>query len=384
MKGIFHLNGTVKNYDWGGFSFLPRLLHLDNPQNKPFAEYWVGTHGSGRTTVLTGGDNNSVLEEITGPLPYLFKILDVREMLSIQVHPSRESAALGFEDENRRGIALEDPRRNFRDPNEKPEFMVAIGDFWLLHGFKPLEELHDVLINVSELSELLPVLHNKGYAGLYSLVMKMSQAEVNRILEPLRLGLVNEQEKGALEKATEDYWAEKAMRSFTRDGNIDRGIFSIYFFNLLKLRRGQGIYQPPGVPHAYLEGRNVEIMGNSDNVLRGGLTNKPIAIDELLKNTRCEPLYPNIIEPEGSGALKTYRIPTDLFHLSSIEVPAGGSVAWKTSVKEILMIVEGEGRITAGETSLPFGEGSPSVLISGMPEVRLDANKAILIFRAQG
>jgi len=383
MKGIFHLNGTVKNYDWGGFSFLPRLLHLENPQKKPFAEYWVGTHGSGRTTVRTNGDSR-VLEEFTGSLPYLFKILDVREMLSIQVHPPKESAVEGFEYENQKGIALNDPQRNFRDPNEKPELMVAISEFWLLHGFKPLEELHDIMVNVTELSELLPVFHNSGYQGLYSLVMKMPQAEVNRILEPLHRKLVKEEGKGSLEKNTEDFWAARALHSFTREGNIDRGIFSVYFFNLLKLQKGKGIYQPPGVPHAYLEGRNVEIMGSSDNVLRGGLTNKPISIDELLKHTRCEPLYPKIIEPEGSGALKTYQIPTDLFRLSSIEIPSGGSVSWKPSGNEILMIVEGEGRVTSGETSLPFGEGSLSILISGMPEVRVDADKTSLIFRAEG
>ena len=383
MKGIFHLNGTVKNYDWGGFSFLPRLLHLENPQKKPFAEYWLGTHGSGRTTVRTNGDSR-VLEEFTGSLPYLFKILDVREMLSIQVHPPKELAVGGFEYENQKGIALNDPQRNFRDPNEKPELMVAISEFWLLHGFKPLEELHDIMVNVPELSELLPVFHNSGYQGLYSLVMKMPQSEVNRILEPLHRKLLKEAERRALEKNTEDFWAARALHSFTREGNIDRGIFSVYFFNLLKLQKGKGIYQPPGVPHAYLEGRNVEIMGSSDNVLRGGLTNKPISIDELLKHTRCEPLYPKIIEPEGSGALKTYQIPTDLFRLSSIEIPSGGSVSWKPSGNEILMIVEGEGRVTAGDTSLPFGEGSLSILISGMPEVRVDADKTSLIFRAEG
>ncbi|MBK6936093.1 MAG: hypothetical protein IPH18_03835 [Chitinophagaceae bacterium] len=121
----------------------------------------------------------------TAPLPYLFKVLDVKDMLSIQVHPSKNEAEIEFARENAEDIPLDSPLRNYKDDNHKPELMVALSDFWLLHGFKPEEEIIEVLYNISELKELLPVFNQSGYVGLYRHIMVMPQQEVNRILKPL-------------------------------------------------------------------------------------------------------------------------------------------------------------------------------------------------------
>src|SRR5204863_6271059 len=123
--------------------------------------------------------------------------------------------------------------------------------------------------------------------------------------------------KGDHDKDDEDYWAAKAALTFSRNENIDRGIFSIYFFNLVHLKRGEGIFQDAGVPHAYLEGKNVELMANSDNVLRGGLTSKHIDVKELLKHVKCEPTYVNILYGEKiNGIEKVYKTPTPDFQIS--------------------------------------------------------------------
>ncbi len=383
MKGIFHLEGKVKNYDWGGFSFLPGLLQLENEEKKPFAEYWIGTHPGGPSNFCNEMGESRPLEEFTGPLPFLFKILDVREMLSIQVHPAKPAAEEGFERDNLAGIALSDPRRNYRDPNEKPELMVALGPFWLLHGFKPTEELHDILINVQELSELLPVFHNKGYEGLYRTVMEMPQQDVNRILHPLRDKIFVSFDRRELSPDSEDYWAASAMRSFTKSNDIDRGVFSIYFFNLLRLEKGEGIFQAPGVPHAYLEGRNVEIMGNSDNVLRGGLTNKPISIPELMRNLNFEATHPGIILPEKEEREWRYETPTNAFELSSMELQADSTERISGPQQEILMNVKGAVEVSCGNRSLILGKGHPALLVSEGEEIRLDVLEDCLIFRAR-
>src|SRR5690606_9215819 len=102
-----------------------------------------------------------------GRLPFLFKVLDVKDMLSIQVHPSREEAVKGFAREEAAGIPLSDPSRNYKDDNHKPEVMVALSDFWLLHGFRQKEEIRRELEKHASLNELLPVLDSKGIKGLY-------------------------------------------------------------------------------------------------------------------------------------------------------------------------------------------------------------------------
>lgn len=382
MNGIFHLSGTLKNYDWGGFSFLPSLLNIGNEEQRPCAELWIGTHPAGASRILATGAEMP-LSDHAGELSFLFKILDVREMLSIQVHPSKEGAREGFAEENRRGLPPDDARRNYRDENDKPELMVALGEFWLLHGFKPTEELHDVLVNVTELNELLPVFHGKGLEGLYRHVMEVSQEEVNRLLGPLHKKLKLAEAAGELSPETEDYWAARALDRFTRGTNYDRGVFSIYLFNLVHLRKGEGIFQAPGVPHAYLRGQNVEIMGNSDNVLRGGLTNKPIAIAELMKHLRFESSYPQVILPETGNVGRDYPAPTDRFHLSVLDLVPGSTLHYFAEADEILLLTDGESTVSTNDVILTLARGKPALLITGGQEISLATLKGATIFRAR-
>src|SRR5262245_34209163 len=125
MTGIARLTGTVKHYDWGGYSFIPSLLKADNKNNQPFAEYWMGIHPLGISTVHLPGGVTEPLTVFAGSIPYLLKVLDVKDMLSIQVHPSKAAAEEEFARENREGIPLDSPKRNYKDDNHKPEMLVA-------------------------------------------------------------------------------------------------------------------------------------------------------------------------------------------------------------------------------------------------------------------
>ncbi len=385
MTGIYHLQGVVKHYDWGGYDYIPRLLNQFNDEKRPFAEYWMGTHPLGNGIVEIDEKNRVELQDITGNLSYLLKVLDVRDMLSIQVHPSKEAAVVEFAKETAAGIPLDAPQRNYKDANHKPELMVALNEFWLLHGFKPQEELVYTLLNVVELRELLAVFNSSGYAGLYKYVMEMPQAEVNRILQPLLDNMASIYETDSPDKSDEDFWVQRAAATYNKNGNIDRGIFSIYLFNLVELKPGQAIYQAAGVPHAYLEGQNVEIMANSDNVLRGGLTTKHIDVPELLKHVKCEPLHPDIQGYDvAEGEFFSCRVPVPDFALRMIRLLKGQTKTFSCHQPEIVLLTNGEAAFTAGSTSVTLRSGSPAAVATEGAAVTIMALEDCTLFMAAG
>jgi mannose-6-phosphate isomerase len=355
---VFRLQGKVQHYAWGGSDFIPALLSVDNREKKPFAEYWMGAHENAPSDLLMGEGEKAALDKYIaqgpeealgrytfdrwGRLPYLLKILDVKDMLSIQVHPTKKNAEIEFAAENKKGVALSAPERNYKDDNHKPELMLALSEFWLLHGFKPLAQLQKVLADVRELRFLIPVLAEGSYQGLYKKVMEMPQEEVNAVLQPLLDRILPLYKSGGLKKTEEDFWAARAALTYDQKGKIDRGIFSVYFFNLLNLHPGEAIFQDAGLPHAYLEGQNVEIMANSDNVLRGGLTPKHVDVPELLKHVRFEATEPRIISEENTpGHITVYKTPAPDFELSRISLSQGESLTIKAHSVEIFIVMEG-------------------------------------------
>jgi mannose-6-phosphate isomerase len=370
-KNVFKLKGKVQHYAWGGHSFIPHLLSVQNTGDKPFAEYWLGAHMNAPSEMVIGNASHngasaeqvipldqyikahpaetlgSQVAEAFGKLPYLLKILDVKDMLSIQVHPSRQNAVIEFEAENKRGVALNAPDRNYKDDNHKPELMLALSEFWLLHGFKPADKLKRTLSNVPELDFLLPVFKQKGYQELYRQVMEMDQAEVNRILQPLLDRIIPAYESDRLSMGQEDFWAARAALTFNEPGRIDRGIFSIYLFNLVNLHPGEAIFQDAGLPHAYLEGHNVEIMANSDNVLRGGLTPKHIDVPELLKHVKFEETIPAVIEgDEGDEDISVFYTPAPDFELARIKLAKGHKITAVNRSVGIFIVLEGTVQVT--------------------------------------
>jgi mannose-6-phosphate isomerase len=378
MPGAYVMKGKVMHYDWGGYQFIPSLLDIKNPEQKPFAEYWLGTHSIAPSTIVVDG-REELLSTKAGNLPYLLKLLDVRDMLSIQVHPTREAATREFNRENEQGVPLDSPSRNYRDSNHKPEMMVALSDFWLLHGFKSTEDLIYTLLNVVELRELLPVFNEKGYEGLYSYIMRMPQEEINKLLAPLVKNVLSIHTNERQEGVDEDYWAGKAALKFAQGENIDRGIISIYLFNLVHLRKGEAIYQSPGVPHAYLEGQNVEIMAASDNVLRGGLTTKQVNVEELLKHVKMEATYPEILlaEPGSNGEIR-YKKEVPDFDLCSIQL-SGSLENSFAPFDKIILLTEGEAELETTANRLILKQGSPAAFIEAGTEYQLRGNAALFV-----
>ncbi|MCP4882201.1 MAG: mannose-6-phosphate isomerase, class I [Flavobacteriales bacterium] len=372
MKKVFGLKGHIQHYAWGGQTFIPRLLGLESSAN-PYAEYWLGAHENAPSLVQTedreipldtflNSDIKLFLGEETnkkfGLLPFLFKVLDVHQMLSIQVHPSKIEAEKGFKKENKLGIPLNAPNRNYKDKNHKPEIMVALGEFWLLHGFLPKRKLINTLEKHKEFQALLPIFLKDGYKGLYQYVMELPPVESDKILQPLVDRILPLYKKNKLLKSSADYWAAKAVLAHDST-SIDKGVFSIYFFNLLKLEKGEAIFQDSGVPHAYLEGQNMELMANSDNVLRGGLTQKHIDVPELIKHVDFEETIPHIFNGTlvDNGIERKYICPAPDFELSEVIINQEHAYNVQSTSVEIYILMEGEAEVIEKNTSLQLKKG---------------------------
>ncbi|HLA57275.1 MAG TPA: mannose-6-phosphate isomerase, class I [Puia sp.] len=363
---VMPITGKVQHYAWGGFYYLPKLLNMPVKKGETYAEFWLGTHERGSAEFKNGSEKPVSLKEYIdafpeqtlgeqaarkfGRLPFLLKVLDVKDMLSIQVHPSKENAQIAFDAENDQGIDLTAPERNFKDNNHKPELMLALSEFWLLHGFKNPKALQNILREVPELHFLVPIFGGDNYKKLYQHVMELPQLQVDRHLKTLIDRNLIHYNAGKLNKSKEDFWAARAAITYSHEGHVDRGIFSIYLFNLVHLLPGQAVYQDAGLPHAYLEGQNVEIMSNSDNVLRGGLTPKHVDVKELMKHVKFEPTVPNIItgktvEPERT----VYSTPAPDFELSRLNIEKGKSARLTSRSIEIFLLFSGTAEISGTE-----------------------------------
>lgn len=355
-QGEMHsLTGRIQPYSWGGNTFIPSLFHQPVSVVSA-AEYWLGIHPGGPSQVILGQGASTSLQALInadklrylgkavnacyGNLPYLLKILDVKDMLSIQVHPNKQAAEEGFKKENALAIPLTASNRNYKDDNHKPEMMVALSDFWLLHGFSSAIAEH--LEAYEFLKPFAQIFQQEGIKGLYQAVMELPQEQVDALLGPHALNIIPLYEADRLSKASPDFWAARAMKTFCVDGHFDRGIFSIYLFNVLNLKPGQGIFQGAGLPHAYLEGQNIELMSNSDNVLRAGLTPKHVDIPELLDNTDFVVTVPTIITGSLNKHEQQYPCPVNDFELRSYCLKQGESLEFNVQSPSIFLMLNGK------------------------------------------
>jgi len=393
---IYKLKGKLQHYAWGGYRYIPALLGFTNTENKPYAEYWIGAHPSASADLIVDNQAVSLFDLISsnpaqmitdktfkqfGELPYLLKVLDVRDMLSIQVHPSRAEAIKGFEAEEAAGIPMHAPNRNYKDKNHKPEIMIALGEFWLLHGFKPLAQLESQLQEVLEFNILKPLFKREGYKGLYQFVMEMDQSHIDTMLTPLVRHELRRKENHELTKSMPGWWVSKLFEGKSEIKEIDRGIFSIYFLNIVKVEKGEAVFQAAGVPHAYLEGQNIELMANSDNVLRGGLTPKHIDVPELMKHVLFSGIVPNVMKGKSIGATeKNYPCPVPDFGINKIELNGNVYGSFATSC-EIFILIEGGAIVNAGNTNLVIKKGESFVILPGQ-EYTIASSGIALLFKA--
>jgi len=338
--GLLALRPAVQHYEWGDPNFIPALIGEENPGGKPYAELWMGAHPDAPSGAILGDSAVPLSELIEAApeavlhpavatrfgrqLPFLFKILASAEPLSLQTHPTKCNAEEGFAREIEAGIPLNARGRNFRDTNHKPELIVALTDFYGLREFRGLPEIERQIDAVPELHGIGPDFRAtpEWLRELYSNLMTLPQEEVDARLTPLVERLSCECRRKPFTKADREFWILRADRVYSHDGHRDRGLFSFYLLNLVHLRPGDAMYLPAGVLHAYLEGAGVEVMANSNNVLRGGLTPKHIDVPELLRNVTFEGGEAGILKERRIPGTQEwiYSTPAEEFELSRIEL----------------------------------------------------------------
>ncbi len=376
MQKAYKLHGVHRHYDWGGTQFIPSLMQVQNLDNKPFAEYWMGAHPSAPAQIET---NNGLLPiSEFGSIPYLFKVLDVAKMLSIQVHPTKENAVIGFNHEELMGVAINAPNRNYKDNNHKPEVMVALSEFWLLHGFLAPHLLEERLKTLPYLNPLLEHFKDANYKGLYAYFMQLSPSNADVFLKPLMQDAITCVQNGTVNKSHPHWWANKYYNGVLPENNIDKGIFSIYILNIVQVNKSEGVFQGAGLLHAYLEGQNIELMANSDNVLRGGLTPKHIDIEELMKHVLFEPTYPNVLKGDVLNAIETiYPCPVPDFGLSKIALITGEHYTINSKSLEMLLVIEGQ--IIIDTITYKAGEVA---LVAAFQQIHMQATEASVVFKS--
>jgi len=393
MQKAYKLQGKHRHYDWGGTQFIPKLMGVENPNSEPYAEYWMGAHPAAIAEIKTehgfvsldkmlADEGAMLLGEKTlanfGTLPYLYKVLDVSNMLSIQAHPNKQNAILGFEKEEAAGIDLNAAVRNYKDKNHKPEVMVALSDFWLLHGFLAPELLEARLKEIIHFNPLQAHFKGGDYEGLYCFFMQLSSEDADFILKRLIQDAADSVKSGSVDKSHPHWWANKYYDGQIPEKNIDKGIFSIYILNIVQVAKYEGVFQGAGLLHAYLEGQNIELMANSDNVLRGGLTTKHVDVQELIQQVKFIPTYPNILKGEALNEYETtYPCPVPDFGLTKITLVKGKSYTINSSALEMVLLTQGEIQLD----KLLLKAGEVAMLPTGQSVV-LSANSDSVLFKA--
>lgn len=308
MSPVYRLYPNIQHYAWGGTEFIPQWLGLP-PDGRPYAEAWYGAHPIHSSTLLVeegivslndwiathaeAALGSESIAQYGTRLPFLLKVLDVKDMLSIQLHPDKAGAVAGYTSENEKGIPLSAPHRNYKDDNHKPELLIALSDFWMLQGFEDLSVIKERLeLMVPELLHQVPEL---SWQNLNARIWSLEEKDKNELCS----GIKNKLSDSLIEDKNDiRYWLKKALITYPpNNGNFDRGLLVMLMMHIHHLKPGEAGYQAPGVLHAYLEGQNVELMSNSDNVLRGGLTPKHIDTVELMKHLNTETSGQCILDP---------------------------------------------------------------------------------------
>ena len=319
------ING-IQHYAWGSHSALTELYGIENPDNQPMAELWMGAHPLCSSKVEINGHQLALRELIAqspnrylgenvnqqfGELPFLFKVLCAGQPLSIQVHPSKKVAEVGFAKENLAGIPLNAAERNYKDANHKPELVYALTPFKAMNGFRRFDEISKLLEPVAgahpSLVQFIEQPDSAHLSSLFATLLALSGQEKQQALVILKQQI--QQQKG------EPWQTIGEIAEYYPD---DMGLFSPLLLNVITLQPGEAMFLYAETPHAYLQGSGLEVMANSDNVLRAGLTPKYIDIPELIANVEFGAKPFETLKMAGVEKLNvtTYPIPVDDFAFS--------------------------------------------------------------------
>ncbi len=351
--GIVKLNGVVKEYAWGNADFIPSLI--GGYDGKPKAELWIGSHKSGEATTDRGVPLSSYLKEHceafpSDHLPFIFKVLAIKNPLSLQCHPDKSQAEEGWkreEEKRANGDVV-----NYQDDNEKAEIIAALTPITAMCGFRAYDEIKANLIKVIPISyeRFLSAFNDikEFFLGLYSLPYEAKNAIINELRCYIEISDESSFQGNFL---TEKGILERSIALYPEDV----GTLSPYFLNVIHLNVGEALYLEPGTLHAYVLGNGVELMSASDNVLRCGLTKKHMDLDELGRIMHFTALAPNKVRMHiDSSAMRIYETDSPSFALKAAST---GEYLVRAGHFTIGIVIEGALKIKDDEESMQFNKG---------------------------
>ncbi|GAA4473194.1 mannose-6-phosphate isomerase, class I [Rhodococcus olei] len=387
------LHGALRTYAWGSRTAIAELCGRPVPSNHPEAELWLGAHPANPSGLQVGESTVSLLDAIAADpvgqlgtraragfgdrLPFLLKLLAAEEPLSLQAHPSAAQAKEGFTREEAAGIPLDSPIRNYRDDSHKPELVVALTRFEALAGFRDPHRTVDLLraLDVPALEHYIALLEGQpdssGLRALFTTWITLPPPALGTLLPQILEGCVR-----YLSGPAESRVYAREIRTVLGLGESypgDAGVLASMLLNRITLEPGQGLYLAAGNLHAYLHGLGVEVMANSDNVLRGGLTPKHVDVPELLRVLDFEPLTGPARTASAAGPgdpVYVYATPAPEFALSRIELTPGCPDAeLRRPGPRILLCTAGSVTLRCGDEHLVLERGQSAWIAAVDPAV---------------
>ena len=314
------VHGRAQHYAWGDPTSIPEVLGVA-ADGQPWAEWWMGTHPLAPSTI----DEGEPLQTVAGELPYLLKLIAAAQPLSLQAHPDTIRAVQGFDREEARGVPRDSPTRVYRDPRSKPEMLCAVTSFDTLCGFRPVDATISVLRDI-------------GATDLAAFVERDKLAAVVAALYHHEFDISSTIAACARSGRPEAKLVADLQHVYPGDPSV----VVTLLLNRIALTRGEAVFLGPGNLHAYLRGFGVEIMANSDNIVRGGLTVKHVDVDELLDVLDFEPVADPAVRPvEVEPGRWRYDTPSTPFVLWRFEVGTARHFVHRAVGRELLLWVEG-------------------------------------------
>ncbi|MEZ8635859.1 mannose-6-phosphate isomerase, class I [Vibrio cyclitrophicus] len=383
---IYTLKNPIKNFPWGSRTAIRDYFGIDNPNSEHQAELWMGAHPLASSSIQYYDEDVLLCDVIaqnpeywlgkqittsSPAFPFLVKILAAEEPLSIQVHPSKPAAEIGFAAENEQGMPLDAPYRNYKDANHKPELVYALTPYLAMNGFR---EYNQILANFDALE--LPTLkalcqpfkknpNPLTLANFFSAILSLSGA--------LKIQAINEllNSSNTIDKSHFLYEASSLISRFYQLYPEDIGLFAPLFLNIIELQPGEAMFLCAETPHAYVRGLGIEVMANSDNVLRAGLTPKYIDLKELVSNTKFEPIkYADLkFEGEFSCGREIFNVPVDDF---SVDVFKNTKEFIEVLSPEVILCIEGKVCFSYGTNILEIEKGESVIIPAYMMKYQID------------
>jgi mannose-6-phosphate isomerase len=373
---IVRISSQLKGFPWGSRVFLQSLVQQPDKMGVPIGELWMGVHPNAPSTVLETGENLASFlannPQFLGDLhefPFLLKVMAIERPLSIQCHPDAVQAQKGWEKEAPKRKVLDRAVWNYQDANPKAEMLVALTETTAMCGFLPAKQIEN------NLRKVLP----KSYHSIFSHCEHASDpvrcfVQTLYRLDKATLAAVVAEYQESLEsldgKPNPPFLTvSEIARQVVAQYGADPGVFGPYLLQVVHLKPGNGIFLKPGVVHAYVQGNGIELMNNSDNILRAGLTDKHVDYEELfsIMDTSCQRVeeIPTITE----GGRYCYQTDDPFFCLYRFE---SGSYDEGQVPVSLLLCIEGTVTVTRNSQSFSIGKGECLLLGANLENYHLE------------